>query len=233
MVSTSGFLHWWNLLFLIPLGVAVLLLLLGTVTGLGDDDGHGADGDGDGHGDVHGDGGHAGDGGDGDADHGDADGDHHGSNPLAGAFQAFGVGSVPVTLLLPGFLLFFGVAGLGANRSLNVAASPDSRIVAALLIALAAGLLGMALFGATARRFLPKDLPATASRDLLARTARVVFTVTPEGGTIQVRDAGGTLHQVPARVAPGDHPIEAGRDVILVSRDPETGVFTVDENPFS
>jgi len=229
MVSLADLQSWWNLMFLVPIGVALLLLLLGAATGLGDDDG--------GHGDGHGDGGHADGGGHepGDADgHGDADGDsdadgHHG---LGDGLKAFGVGTVPLTLLLPGFLLFFGIVGLAANRFLDVAAAPEGRIAVALVLAAVGGLAGMAGLGAAARRFLPKDVPALAGRDLIARTGRVVFTVTPEGGTIQIRDAGGTLHQVGARVPAGHDSIEAGREVIVVARDAESGIFTVDESPF-
>jgi len=223
--TISDLLNWWNVLFLVPIALAVLLLLVSAGTGLGDADGAG-DAAGAADHEVSADTGDTDADADGDAADGEAD------HPLAGALRAFGVGAVPISLLLQAFLLFFGIWGLAANRLLSVAAQPDSRVWPALGLALVGGLVTAGGLGALGRRFLPKDGPATGSKDLLARTGRVVFAVDDDGGTVQVRDSGGTLHQVPARHGPGAETIPAGRAVLIVARDKETGVFTVEESPF-
>jgi hypothetical protein len=221
--TMSDLLHWWNVLFLVPIALAVLLLLVNAVAGLGDagDAGGAADHD------VSAD---AGDGADGGADGDGADGEA--DHPFAGALRSLGVGAVPLSLLVQAFLLFFGIWGLAANRLLSVAAHPDIRIWPALGLALVGGLATAGGLGAIGRRFLPKDGPATGGKDLLARTGRVVFAVDDDGGTVQVRDGGGTLHQVPARHGPGAGTIPAGRTILIVAHDRETGVFTVEESPF-
>ncbi len=102
MGTLADLLDWWNLVFVLPITLSVLLLLASAVGGLGDGDAH-AHADMDAHAQVDA---------DGHADH-DADADH----PLADALKFVGVGVVPISLLLQAFLLLFGVLGLAANRS--------------------------------------------------------------------------------------------------------------------
>jgi membrane protein implicated in regulation of membrane protease activity len=216
--TLSAILHWWNLLFLVPVALAGLLLLMSALTGMG-----GGDADADtSHGDT---------------SHGDAETDvdsdtDHGPS-LSDMLRSFGVGVVPVSLLTQAFLLFFGICGLIANRSFDVQARPEGRIGIAVIVALAAGLVITALFGAVMRRFFPDEEPATGGKDLVARSGRVIFEVTDGGGTVQVRDSGGTLHQLAARVSQGNEPIAAGRAVLIVAQDKESGHFLVEESPFS
>jgi membrane protein implicated in regulation of membrane protease activity len=197
---------WWNLLFLLPMAVSVVLLLISGLGGMGE-----ADTDTD-H----------------DTDHSDAD-----DSPLADALRHLGVGAVPLSLLAQAFLLFFGVAGLATNRLFMVSANPERNVWASVAVALFLGLVGAFVLGALGRRFLPTEGPALANRDLISRTGRVVFAVTENEGTVQVRDAGGTLHQIAARVPLGEEPIEAGQEVLVVSYDSEQGIFLVNESPFS
>jgi Na+-transporting methylmalonyl-CoA/oxaloacetate decarboxylase gamma subunit len=213
--TLSEILHWWNLMFLVPIALAVLLLLISATTGMGDGD---AEADtSSGHTEA-------------DAD-ADSDTDHGPS--LSDALRSFGVGVVPVSLLTQAFLLFFGVWGLSANRFFRVAEQPEGRVWLALLVALVVGAVTTALFGAVMRRFFPDEEPATGGKDLVARSGRVIFEITDTGGTVQVRDAGGTLHQLAARVGPGADPIPAGRAVLMVAQDKESGHFLVEESPFS
>lgn len=213
--TISAMLNWWNLLFLVPIVLAGLLLLLSAVTGLGDTDIEADVASSDTEADT------------------DTDSETDGSS-LSDTLRSLGVGVVPVSLLLQAFLLFFGVWGLTANRFLNVDVYPELRIWLALPLALIGGAATTALFGAVARRFFPTEEAApTSGNDLIARSGRVVFTVTEQGGTVQVRDAGGTLHQVSAGIAPGADPIPAGRMVLLLAKDKETGHFLVEESPFT
>ncbi|MBC8134599.1 MAG: DUF1449 family protein [Fibrella sp.] len=213
--TLSAMLHWWNLLFLVPIALAGLLLLMSAVTGVGDGDVEADASSGDTEADA-------------DADH---DTDHGPS--LSDALRSFGVGVVPVSLLAQAFLLFFGVWGLTANRLFAVGSQPEGRVWLALLVAVGGGAVTTALFGAVMRRFFPAEEPATGGKDLVARSGRVVFEVTDGGGTVQVRDAGGTLHQLAARVLPGAETIPTGRMVLIVAQNKESGHFLVEESPFS
>lgn len=222
MGTLAGLWDWWNLIFLLPIALSVLLLLASAVGGLGEAGAHGAV-DASAHGAV-----------DADADvETDAPGEAQTDHPLADALEWAGVGVVPISLLAQAFLLLFGMVGLAANRALETAARPDSLIWGALGIALGGSLAGTAALGALGRRFLPREKPALGNKDLVGRTGSVVFTVTQTLGTIQVRDSGGTLHQLAARIPAGQEPLESGRDVLVTAFDPESGAFLVDESPFS
>jgi membrane protein implicated in regulation of membrane protease activity len=220
-------LAWWNLVFLLPLALGVLLLVASGLTGALDS-GHGDAGHADsGHGDA----GHA----DGDGDtshdlHAEHDTDGYGFGDL---LHTLGVGIVPLSLLMPAFLLTFGVLGITANRLLAVESSSGSRFWLALLIALLFGLVGMALLGAAFRKFLPTNERATGNKDLIGKTGKVIFGVSNTEGTIQVRDMTGTLHQLPARVRDGQGDIASGQEVLLVGFDSEHGCFIVEDSPFS
>lgn len=213
-------LQWWNLLFLLPLLLAVALLLVGGLGGIGE---------GDPHADVH-------------TPHvevtggetPDTDGDHGSHHPLAEALEWAGVGVVPITLLFAAFLLFFGIVGLAANRFLDVAPHPEGRIWLTLGIATVGGLIGMAGFGAVGRRLLPRhEGPATGNRDLLGRAGRVVYEVTEDTGTVQVRDASGTVHQIAARVPKGHSALVPGQQALIITFETTHGFFIVDDDPTS
>lgn len=225
METLSGLLNWWNLVFLLPIALSVLLLLASALGGLGegDADGHAhADAHVEAHADVDG---HV------HLDAPDADTDH--DHPLASVLKWAGVGAVPVSLLLQAYLLFFGIVGLAANRALGTAARPEALIWGAIGLAALGGLGGAGVFGAVARRFLPTDAPAVGNKDLVGRMGRVVFQVTQTMGTAQVRDASGTLHQIPARIAPGHEPLESGQEIIITAYDTQAGAFLIDESPFT
>ena len=202
----SELLAWWNLVFLLPIGLSALLLLATAAGGLGEGEGHA---------------------------HADVQGDVHGHEWLHDAFAWAGVGVVPVSILLQAYLLFFGIVGLAVNRALQTATRPDSLIWSALALAAIGGLAGAGVLGAVGKRFMPKELPALGNKDLVGRDGQVVFEVTQTTGTAQVRDAGGTLHQIPARVPSGYEPLEAGRRVLVSAYDGQAGVFVVEDSPFA
>ena len=233
METLSGLLNWWNLLFLLPIALSVLLLLASALGGLGEGgaDGH-ADVDAhvDAHVEAHADldvHAHL----DGHLDATGVDTDHE--HPLTNALKWAGVGAVPVSLLSQAFLLFFGIIGLAANRALETASRPDTLIWGSIGLAALGGLGGAGVFGALARRFLPTDAPAVGNKDLVGRMGRVVFQVTQTMGTAQVRDGSGTLHQIPARVAPAHEPLESGQEIIVTAYDAQTGTFLIDDSPFT
>lgn len=215
-------LQWWNLLFLLPLLLAVALLLVGGLGGIGEGTAHGGA---DGHGEVHPVEAH-------DGVVGGVDGADDGDHALTEALERVGVGVVQMTLLAAAFLLFFGMAGLAANRFLDVATHPEGRVWLAAGIATVGGLVGMAGFGAVGRKFLPRhEGPATGNRDLLGRAGRVVYEVTADSGTVQVRDASGTVHQIAARIPQGHAPLEAGQSALIISFETAHGYFLVDDDP--
>lgn len=213
--TLSAILQWWNLLFLVPIALAGLLLLMSALTGMGDGDVEADTSSSDAETDT------------------DADSEGEDGHSWSDSLRSVGIGIVPFSLLAQAFLLFFGICGLIANRSFQVDSQPSGRVWLAVIAALVAGAVITALFGAVMRRFFPDEEATTGGKDLVTRSGRVVFEVTDGGGTVQVRDAGGTLHQLAARVSQGAEPISAGRAVLIVAQDKESGHFLVEESPFS
>ena len=95
------------------------------------------------------------------------------------------------------------------------------------------GLTGAGVLGAVGKRFVPKEMPAPGNKDLVGHDGQVVFEVTQTTGTAQVRDAGGTLHQIPARIPSGCEPLETGRRILVSAYDGQAGVFVVEDSPFA
>ncbi len=68
---------------------------------------------------------------------------------------------------------------------------------------------------------------AEARASFVGRRGTVVYAVSPDGGTVVVRDAGGDRYQLPARA---DATIPAGTDVVLTTYD--HGIFKVKATSF-
>ena len=216
-VTLDWLLGWWNLVYLVPLGLALAYLFAYALSGwtFGE-----ADVDVDAEADV-----------DVEAEAEaradiNADGDvGHTPGGILAALTWLGVGRVPLSIVGMVLLLTFGLAGFAVNQLLRdalgataVAVSLPAAIVSSLgLTAIVSRLIG---------RYLPlNESSALARRDLVGRRGTVVFAVTSEAGTVAVRDAGGDRYQVAARS--GDGVIPAGTEVVLVSYDEGTRTFAV------
>ena len=202
------------LVFLLPFGVAVLLLLL-SVFHMSDGDG----GDGD-----------ASDGGD--ADGGDADGGEDGGDDTdtdedtrsassGGILGLMGVGRAPLSIVLETFCMAWGFCGYWANQLLVRVPEPTfGEMLPALGVALAGGVIGARWASELLARMLPKEESRVVSREaLFGLTGRVLFPVTEKGGRIRVYDAHGGIHEESCRVGPGGASIARGRRALVMDRD--------------
>ena len=194
-------LEWWNLIFLLPALVAVLYILLLAAGAMPHHD-FGLD------------------------VHLDGDGlDHDILNFL-------GLGRVPLALSLITFCLFWGVIGWFANKAFStVWPAPGVFIWPALI----AALLGAGALTVVMARGLGKLIPrsanqSTGARDLVGRLAESRYPISVASGSVQVYDHFGNLHEVAARVLPGEAPIAAGAQVILWRYDDATGSYLVTQD---
>jgi hypothetical protein len=191
-------LEWWNLIFLLPAAIAVLYVLLLAVGAMPFDD-LGLDID------TH-----------------DGDGGHD----LLGIL---GVGRVPISIVLISFSLLWGVIGWFAMRAFQaIWPAPGVFIWPSLLVALV-GAVGLTRVMA---RLFNRVMPGTesygaGSRELVGRMAEARYPISSSGGSVQVYDQHGTLHEVPARVLAGEEAIPAGARVVLWRYDDATGSFLV------
>ena len=194
-------LQWWNLIFLLP-AVGALIYLLVLALGALPVEGHdfGVEHDG--------------------FEHGDGD-------PFHGALSLIGVGRVPLSLVLMSFAFLWGFFGWLGNRLFSmVLPSPSLFVWPSLVVAF----LGAALLTGVLARGMGRMMPATESygataRDLVGGMGDVRYAVTEQTGSVQVHDRYGTLHEVPARVLPGEPAIPAGTRVVLWRFDDAAGAY--------
>ena len=194
-------LEWWNLIFVLPALVAVLYILLLAVGAVPMHDiGMDFHVDGDG-------------------------GDHDFLNFL-------GLGRVPLALVLVTFCMLWGVIGWFANKAFGALWPEPSRFI---WPSLAAAFVGAALvttgLSRGLGRLIPRSMqPSTGARDLVGRLAESRYPISAASGTVQVYDQFGNLHEVAARVLPGEAPIAPGQRVILWRYDDTAGSYLVTQD---
>ncbi len=223
----ASLMEWWNFIFALPLAVGLLLGVLFVLTGF-IDTGDLSGGD---HTDAHGGDAHAG--GEHHAETTDGSDDHH---SLLDFVKVFGIGTgVPITVLLPTLMMVWGLVGLGMNQLLQ----PLLKLPA-LYAPLSAGLAigGMALFGqfagALARRLGLFDTTRAPTRhDLVGCSGHAVYSITETEGTANIKSHTGDILRVSCRTAPGQPPIPAGTELLVIGYNEAEGDYIVEPHPFS
>jgi hypothetical protein len=232
--------QWYYLIFLLPLGVSLFLLVLTSLRGGAKHGGH-----------SHGGHSHMGHHGGGHAAHG-----HHTHQTLAGGpkhvtakagvsgakiasqtdfagmmLAIIGIGRVPVPLFLQMFALFWGALGTVANQMLLAPIEDPSlfQVLPSILIGLVGGLVGARFAAEMMVRLTPQMETSVVSQEgLYGLRGRVAFPVTDTGGRVLIYDENQTIHDERCRVAPGKQTIEKGRTVLVIDRDPD-GLLLVEE----
>ena len=216
--------EWWNLIFLLPALAAVLYLVLlatGTVAGDAGDIDADLDADVD-AGDIHGiehafgEAGHA--------SHSDG-----GPGGLLHVLSLVGVGRAPLSLLLISFFVLWGFFGWVGNGIFgSFLSSPGLFIWPSLLLALVGAAVLTRLLANGLHRLMPAtETYAVSNRQLVGKLASVRYAVSATAGSAQLYDDQGRLHEVPARVLPGEAPIAAQTDVVLWRYDADANTFLV------
>lgn len=195
-------LEWWNLIFLLPAVAAVLYVLL-IAAGAAPLDDAGVDFD------------------------ADVDGDA--GNDL---LSVLGLGRVPLSLILISFCMLWGIIGWFAMRAFStIWPEPTTFIWPSLVTALFGAALLTRLLTSLLGRIMPRtESYGAGARELVGRQAEARYAITATGGSVQVYDQHGSLHEVPARVLPGDAPIPAGARVILFRYDDVAGSYLVTQD---
>ncbi|MCK6625998.1 MAG: YqiJ family protein [Anaerolineae bacterium] len=165
-----------------------------------------------------------------DLDH-DVDHDLTGAPGWLGALKFLGVGQAPVTMILLLLVGSFGLLGWIANWLLLgvVPAYPGWGLIAVLGGAL---VLSVVVTSRTAR-LIGRAIPAfastaTSASQLVARRGRVISSQVDQiYGQVKVRDPGGTLITVFAKVDPDKPAIPRDTEVYLVDYDAARKVYTV------
>ncbi|HEX8912632.1 MAG TPA: hypothetical protein VF796_09770 [Humisphaera sp.] len=252
-MTTDWVLAWWNLVFAVPFGLALLYLVVYAVGGItfGDPDTNhdlSADHDVDADHDLAAD--HDADVDqdvdvDADADHDvaaehDADsdaGDSHaaaqgasGPGPLNAALSWLGVGRVPLSLLLMVLMLAWGASGFVVNQLLRESAGAAPWRVALFSLPTAAfvALVATRVLVRAMDRWAPLDATTARRRhDLLGSGGTAIFPIDDRFGMAAVRDDRGELFQVPCRLAAGHPPVPKHGPVVLVAYNARTNLYQV------
>ena len=234
-------LHWWNLIYLVPLVISVAWILTTVFSGM---HGHGHDVSHDvghvGHDVAHaighamhhgGDAGHGHDLGHNGSAHGhDAHGDAHsdGSNTTARLIMLFGFGQVPITLLIGVFLLCWGAFGMLFNQVFGILKYPGIYIWPSLGLTFVVSAAITRSMAAIVGRLIPGEETYGVSRfELIGLLGRTVFSTTESSGTVDIKDPSGTVHRMQAKVEPGKEPIPSGSDVIVVDLDENDNRYVI------
>lgn len=253
--------RWYYLIYLLPMGLAFILLLASALLGGGDHDSDadapGLETDGsDFEGGFEGDAGDFGDsladgsallepdieGPDLDLDGADPGGGDAAIPSLKGAsygsagmglLSFLGFGRAPLSILLQGFMLFWGAVGFYATR-IAQESQPHPAVFVPVGMAAAGigGLCGMKLIAAFASRFMkPMETYAIRKDDLIGEIGIVTYPVSQKMGRVHVYDRHGTLHIESCRTLPDSEPISRNEKVLLVKHDPHRDLYWVERSP--
>ena len=206
--------HWWNLPFLVMLGLCGVFFVLQAIGLFGGDADHDVDADVDHDVDV-------------DADAGG------GGGMTAGWHEALaflGVGRVPFMVVWVTLFLFGGFSGIFINRVLFVRAGGAYRwwwFAAVSLSSLAVGLAGVRLFSRLAAHLVDVGgRGAVAKRELEGKIGVVASaTLDARFGEIRVHDDRGNELLLHGCVRDGEAPLPRGAKVLLVSYDGDKQLF--------
>lgn len=212
--------HWWNLPFLVMLGLCGVFFVLQAIGLLGGDADHDVDADADVDHDV-------------DVD-GDVDGDAATGGGMTAAWHealAFlGVGRVPFMVVWVTLFLFAGFSGIFINRVLFVRAGGAYHgwwFAAVSLSSLIVGLGSVRLFSRLAARFVDVGGRGAVTKHEMEGKVGVVASVTLDErfGEIRVHDDRGNELLLHGCVRAGEAPLPRGTKVLLVSYDGDKQLF--------
>jgi Inner membrane protein YqiJ, N-terminal len=235
-----GFLnHWWNLPYMVMLGLVAVFFALQVVGILGGGGDHEADVDGDVDADLD----H-----DVDVDHDadlatsdhDADADHDvDAGSTLGwqtALSFFGVGRVPLMVVWVTFFIFAGFTGIFVNSSIFVhhaGTFPAWGFGASAAGSIAVGLVAVRLFSRAAARFVDVGGHGSTKKHELSGKLGVVASqkLDHQFGEVRVRDARGNELLLHGRLPESEPTLSRGQKVVLVDFDHERELFWVTRSP--
>jgi hypothetical protein len=210
-------LEWQNLIFLLPMLAALAYTLL-MASGLGFGQ-HSIDVDHDVGLDV----GHDVDAGvehDVETDHDAGHAGHAGT--LTRLLGLFGVGRVPLSILILSACFLWGAVGLALNVWLGTA-----DMLRVLGLTTLAAVVGTRLLAEGLAEIMPgEESYHTTKEELVGLAGEVLYEVTPTSGAVRLRDPTGNLLDLDCRVHSGDG-IKAAQRVVLDEYDPSADVFFV------
>ncbi|MHB0998007.1 MAG: hypothetical protein ACYC27_02080 [Armatimonadota bacterium] len=246
-MSIQDLLHWWNLIYALPLIMSLIWILSTVFAGVhGHDIAHGDHGIGHQIGHVahnveqsvghiihHGSDIHSADTGHVDSHSGQNHGSHgHSSDTnddmLSRACWLLGIGEIPITMLIGVFSLCWGVIGLMMNQIFSGTMKfPAVYIWPSMGVAFLLAFVITRTMAAIISRLIPNDQTYGVSRlSLVGSMGKTIYTTTDNSGTIDVKDIYGSVHRVQAKTEHGES-IPSSTEVIIIDFDDADKRFIV------
>lgn len=215
MDKLVSFLDWQNLIFLLPGGFSVIILLISMVSGIGA--GHDVDHDVD-HDVEH------------DMAAHDVDMHHDVHHDAKGgifvkALGFIGFGRIPLMIFLVTLGLSYTVAGLVLYRFFTY------NIVDSFFMALALAVSVTGAFSKMMARYVPKSESYGMKRmELIGKEGEVRYTVDKDNGTVTILDRHGNLQQIECKAGSKGLTIAPGAKVTVEGWDDTSSQYTVNQN---
>jgi len=145
----------------------------------------------------------------------------HGESAFLKALMLFGVGKVPVTILIGVFMLSWGVIGLLANRVFgSFMVLPAIYIWPSLAVTFVVSSAATRSMAAVVGRLMPSTETYGVSRmELVGLLGKSVYTVSDKSGTVDIRDPYGTIHRVQAKTREDAAAVPASSQVMVIDFD--------------
>jgi membrane protein implicated in regulation of membrane protease activity len=143
-------------------------------------------------------------------------------------FGLFGVGHAPISLIVQVWVLLWGAIGLGVNSMLSRTLEPGLLVAVSAPITFVVATVLTRTLAVLVGRYLPPVQSFAWSREqFVGKLGEVIYPVSPEAGTVHLRDGTGTIHRVRARSS--QETLEPGRRIIVLGYDPAQDLYTVDD----
>ncbi len=235
-------LEWQNLFFALPIGVAFLLLILTAIGGFGHGHGGGAHAGGEGHGlhvGEHHIGVHIGE--HGHIDHGVVGHGHEGhiheghihdaghQSAFSRILDLFGIGQIPLTILITIFMIVFGAIGFCSNIiHQGIGIGPNIYFNLSVIYALIGSVLMTRILIPLVARCIPKDESQEITRyEFIGKTGTAILPIGPDSGRFQINDHYGSLHTFYAKTV--GEKIESNKEVLVEDYVEDGDYFRVSE----
>lgn len=141
----------------------------------------------------------------------------------------FGIGQVPITLIIGVFLLSWGAFGMAANQLFGSAMKyPAIYIWPSMGVTFVVSSIVTRSMAAIVARILPSDETYGVSRfELIGSIGRTIYATTECTGTVDIKDRFGTVHRVQAKTEPEKDALPSGTAVIVIDFDDNDKRFVV------
>lgn len=206
ILASHPIFEWQNLLFILPMVMAVFLIIL-QAAGLGGDHDHDHDHDFDHDHDIH---------------HEPGVHIEHGHSDGFKLLSLFGIGKVPLTIVAVSLCLLWGAGGLVGNFVVN--RGP----LVAIVVAAAFALIGTRVLSSLISKVMPSlETSSRPGEWYLNKEARVLYPLKVDSGAVQIGNPEGLKIELQARIEAGHAEIPEGSSVILVRFDRDSHCYFV------